>query len=202
MFYTKLLYPIAIVFLVACSNTQPQKVETPSETTEPAIQNQALLNAELAIYEQAIFALSENKLDEAEKLFLTMSEKQPDFAGTWANLALIDIKKEQFDSAQSHINTALEKNPDMPQALNIAGKLALQKDQLEKAKTYFQAAIKAKPDYALAHYNLALIYDIYFQDIINAIPHYERYLENTDQEDPDTERWLKGLKSTIKASQS
>lgn len=209
MFYTKFIPALALLILVsACTsnNSGPTDTKTASATPAPAPEKQthmqASTEAELAIYQQAVIALSKNQLDEAEKLFTEMSKLQPDFAGSWANLALIDIKKEQYQAAQNHIDTALAKNPNMPQALNIAGKLALRDGQLEQAKGYYQAAIQAKQDYALAHYNLALLYDVYYQDINNAVPHYELYLQYSEQEDEATARWLKGLKSTIKASQS
>jgi len=194
MYYTNLFISLLLITcLSACSGNTEQKNNNVNTST----QNKESLKVELALYKQAILALNEKKLDQAEKLFTEMSELQPDIAGPWANLALISIKKDNPKQAQQYIDTALQKNPTMPQALNLAGDLALKDNRIKDAKKYFEQAIANKSDYALTHYNLVLIFDIYYQDIPQAITHYQLYLQYTKQPDEATERWLKGLKSTV-----
>lgn len=157
---------------------------------------------ELMIYKDAIIALNNNELDKAEELFTTMSERQPNIAGPWANLALIEIKRENLAQAELYVKTALDNNADMPQALNLSGYLAQKQGKINVAKNYYLQAINNKPDYALAHYNVALLYDVYLQDIEQAIKHYQLYLTHIEQKDEATENWLEGLKSTMAAANS
>lgn len=195
--------PFTIFFLLlasilgGCSNNHSSTPAPATETTYTKKQSSESIKAELALYQKAVLTLNEHKLDDAEKLFDQMRKLQPDMAGAWANLALIKMKKGDFKASQKLIVIALEKNSNMPQALNLAGSLALKDGRLNDAKNYFSQAVKEKPDYALAHYNLALLFDIYFQDLPQAITHYQLYLEHLGQEDKDTARWLKGLKSTV-----
>ncbi|NQY50943.1 MAG: hypothetical protein HRT50_17955 [Colwellia sp.] len=187
---------ILLMTISACSNqvTSNQPAVT-KQTAESSIE-------ELQIYKNAIVALNNNELAKAEKLFISMSERQPNIAGSWANLALISIKQDNLAQAEVYAKTALEKNPNMPQALNLSGYLAQKKGAINIAKSYYLQAISHKSDYALAHYNLALVYDVYLQDIAKAIEHYQFYLAYSKTKDENTENWLEGLKATMAANNS
>ena len=101
MYYTNLFISLLLITcLSACSGNTEQKNNNVSTST----QNKESLKVELALYKQAILALNEKKLDQAEKLFIKMSELQPDIAGPWANLALISIKKTTLNK---HSNTLI-----------------------------------------------------------------------------------------------
>lgn len=183
-----------LLTITACSN------QSTTTNTEGENQNTQSSVQELQLYKSAIIALNNNELDKAEQLFITMSERQPNIAGSWANLALISIKKTDLTQAEVYAKTALAKNPNMPQALNLSGYLAQKKGEINKAKSYYLKAISHKSDYALAHYNVALLFDIYLQDIAKAIEHYQFYLAYSEQKDENTENWLEGLKATMAAN--
>lgn len=182
--------------ITACSN------QSTTTNTEGENQNTQSSVQELQLYKSAIIALNNNELDKAEQLFITMSERQPNIAGSWANLALISIKKADLTQAEFYAKTALAKNANMPQALNLSGYLAQKKGEINKAKSYYLSAISHKSDYALAHYNVALLFDIYLQDIAKAIEHYQFYLAYSKTKDENTENWLEGLKATMAANNS
>jgi len=190
------LVVILLITISACSNqTTSNNIAGNANTVESSAQ-------ELELYKNAIIALNNNELDKAKNLFTTMSERQPNIAGSWANLALINIKQGDLSQAEVHAKTALTKNANMPQALNLSGYLAQKKGAINTAKAFYLEAIKNKPDYALAHYNLGLLFDIYLQDIGRAIEHYQFYLTYNDQKDENTENWLEGLKATMAANNS
>lgn len=199
MYYTKIVYQLAILLLlVSCSNTDLNTKQDPKADGA----TDSYFKQEISIYKNAILALNNNELGKAEKLFTKMSELQPDIAGSWANLALISIKNGQLEKAQAFIKIARQKNPKMPQALNLSGYLAQKQGKIKQAEALYQQALAINPNYALAHYNLALLYDIYLQDIPNAINHYQQYLSHTASEDKDTANWLRGLEATIAAHNS
>lgn len=199
MYYTR-LWILLSLFIVGCSSTP-----TPTKTTLKELQNSRTnalnndLTAELAIYQQAITELNNNNLIAAEKSFQKMTNMQPDLAGPWANLALLYLKQDLTEKAEQNIKTALSKNPNMPQALNLAGYIQNQKGKIIEAKVFYEKAIKNKPDYALAHFNLALLYDVYLQNISMAIQHYQLYLSLIDNKDQNTKDWVEELKLNIKS---
>ena len=94
------------------------------------------------------------------------------------------------------MNIALTRNPNFAQALNLLAYLEQVSGEIRSAEKHYKEAIKNKDDYAIAHYNIALLYDVYLQDIESAIPHYERYLKLTNNKDKSTADWLEQLKRT------
>lgn len=191
---------LSLFLLASCSSGRKQESPTsniPQNNQTPA--SQETLNNELGLYRQAITELNNNELDKAEQSFTKMTELHPDLAGPWANLALVYLKQEHMEKAEENIQIALQKNPDMPQALNLAGYIENQKGEINQAKSFYEKAIKNKPDYALAHYNLALLYDIYLQDIPKAVQHYEQYLSLIKVEDSKTKSWVEELRLNMKS---
>jgi tetratricopeptide (TPR) repeat protein len=197
MSYTKYLL-LVILFMAGCSSVKTQDA-TPATPTDGKVAAAAPSAAELEIelYTQALRYISQNQLDEAESALRGITEKRPELAGPWANLGLIKIKQNQFDKAEEHLNKALQRNPKLAQAYNLLGFIESKRTHISKAKDLYEKAIANKDDYALAHYNVALIYDIYLRDIPKAVEHYKRYLELTNFEDKRTADWLKELSNIL-----
>jgi len=183
------------MWLTGCA-TSPS-VETRAVKDAPTVNTQNLAADEVQRYREAITNLNENHLDRAEQLLTGIIAQRPELAGPRVNLALVQIKNKQLDKAEKTLQLALERNPNMPQAYNLLGYIEKQRGNILKAKEDFQRAIEGKPDYAIAHYNLALLDDIYLQDIPGAIQHYKRYLELTDNEDKDTINWVGELERSL-----
>ncbi len=197
MYYTKLSFLLLILLLGGCISVPPRESSPPTIEEENKSNQQPLVERFLTRYQIAITELNNNNLEEAKKYFLELMETQPEFSGPRANLALIYIKQRRYDKAEENIRLALEKNPNMAQALNIAGVIENRKGNINKAKKYYEKAISKKEDYALAHYNLALLYDVYLQNIRKAVDHYQRYLLLIDYEDKRTKVWVEELKRNI-----
>ena len=196
MYYTKLLSIVLLLSLIGCS-TSPSNIK-PNANEDSA----TISDTEIALYRQAITDLSNSDLDTAEASFLKMSRAKPNLAGPWANLALIYIKQQQYEKADDAIKTALEKNPTMPQALNLAGAMAKREGRITEARAFYEQAILNKPDYAIAHYNLALLFDTHLQDIARALVHYKRYQFLTGDTDKNTAMWIKELTFSLENNDS
>ena len=196
MYYTKLPSIVLLLLLAGCS-TSPSNLK-PNANEDSA----SISDTEISLYRQAITDLSNSDLDKAEANFLKMSRAKPNLSGPWANLALIYIKQQQYEKADNAIKTALEKNPNMPQALNLAGVMAKREGRITEAQAFYEQAILNKPDYAIAHYNLALLFDIHLQDIAKALVHYQRYQLLTDDTDKNTAMWIKELTFNLENNDS
>ena len=158
----------------------------------------AITSQEHHLYREAITALNGKELDKAEELLKDFGKLKPQLAGPLANLALIYYKQGKLEESEKMAHRALALNPEQANSLNLLGQIAYEKGLALESEKYYKQAIGIKADYANAHYNLALLYDILFQDIGKAVVHYRRYVELTDGKDNDTVNWLEQLENSLK----
>lgn len=194
MYYTNLLFLLTILLVSGCASGPdgPSSDDTQSGNTVISTSGE-----EVILYRKGITALYKNNLDEAEQLFFKIIKLQPDLAGPWANLGLVYLKQGHLDKALKNANIALEKNPKMAQAHNLIGYISTKQGHILEARDHYIKAISYKQDYALAHYNLALLYDTYFQDLPKAIEQYEHYLKLVEHKDKKTAEWVEELKRNL-----
>ena len=191
MYYTKLILVFGTVFMSACTTPNRQDSSISTGVLDTSAEN------ETNTYQRAITALNNSQLEAAEAELKKLSKSRPEFAGPWINLALIDIKKGNFDGAYQNLSKALERNPKMHQALNARGYVELARGNVNKAVADFRQSFFVKENYALAHYNYALVHDIYFQEMKVAVRHYKRYLELTNNQDKKTADWVVELERNL-----
>ena len=67
----------------------------------------------------------------------------------------------------------------------------------KQAEAQYLAAIKLDAACASCHYNLALLYDLYYQDLGKAIGQYQAYLDHITNTDEDTQAWIEELKRNL-----
>jgi tetratricopeptide (TPR) repeat protein len=197
MYINNILLMALIMVLSAC--TPAVQSDRPATTGDSAPAGTALMTeSERNDYRNAITALNNNKLDLAESILKEMLKNRKDLAGPWTNLGLVHLKKNNIPQATKALESALQLNPKQPYALNLMGVIEYNQGNVQKAAGYYEAALLNKPDYANAHYNLALLYDIFYQDIPKAVEHYQQYMELTKHQDKETEVWLQQLASSLK----
>ncbi len=180
------------ILLSACSSTPDRTANTQADNS-PGTALRQVSDEERDRYQNAVKLLSENRLEQAEKIFFEFTQTRPALAGSYANLAIINLKKGHSEKAEELVKIAVERNPELPQALNLLAYFEQSKGKVKEAEKHYLQAIESKKDYTLAYYNLALLYDIYLQDIDKAIPYYQKYLIMTNHKDKKTADWLEQL---------
>jgi tetratricopeptide (TPR) repeat protein len=196
---------IALFFVLqlftACSQKQPAP-QTDEPASENVQQQKAPVTEEKAIdtemYQQGLDALALNDFSSARNIFQQFIKENPTLSGAYTNLALIDYKQEKYDQAFKLIEIALSINPQQAAAFHLRAQLYLQQGKIKRARDDYLMALKLKPDYINAHYNLALLYDIYLQEIALAVEHYNKYLSLITEKDSATREWVNHLKNTLK----
>jgi tetratricopeptide (TPR) repeat protein len=192
-------YLLLGLFLLGGCATQPtQAPPQSSDKTTTTKNSQAGVEADIALYANALGDIKANHLDKARTALTNLVEKHPELAGPWANLAVIDVRQNHYDKAREHLKKALERDANLAQAYNLLGYIDKKQGKISQAMDDYNQAVARKPDYALAHYNLALLYDIYLQDVPNAVMHYKRYLDLTGNQDQKTAEWVKELETSGK----
>jgi Tfp pilus assembly protein PilF len=198
MSINNILIILLIASVAACTpGIQPDRAQTGES---PEADSSLVSESERNDYRNAITALNNNKLDLAESILKEMLKNRKDLAGPWANLGLVYLKKNDVANASKALEQALQLNPKQAYAHNLMGVIEYNNGNLKKATEHYQAALASKPDYANAHYNLALLYDIFYQDIPKAVEHYQLYMEHSKHADKETGTWLEQLSSTLKSN--
>jgi tetratricopeptide (TPR) repeat protein len=152
------------------------------------------------LYEQAVASMAAGDDMDASLRFQEFLLQYPDYSGAHVNLAIIHARNGDDAAVEASITDALILDPLQPQALNQLGMLLRRQGNFEAAENAYLKAVTADPDYALAHYNLGVLNDLYFQRLDAALQHYERYQEIAG-EDKLVMRWIADLKRRVSATQ-
>ena len=84
---------------------------------------------------------------------------------------------------------------------NGLGVLNRQQGQFSEAEQAYLKAIELDPGYALAYYNLAVLYDIYVQRPELALLNYQQYISlGADEGNAEVERWIADLRRRVSAT--
>lgn len=192
------------VLLSGCGSTPVKQVKTsdkpltPESTTKEVVQD-ILDPLAQTQYQMAIEAINKGEYKQASKTLKKLNRSAPSHAGITANMAVIAYKQQQFDDALELVKEALALDPIHALAYNINGLLATKKGDITGAEQAYLLAIKYDDKYANAYYNIALIYDTYYQDITTALKYYKAYLVLSGFKDNDTKIWIEQLERSAKA---
>lgn len=187
---------LSAIILSGCATQESKPDKLSQHNIDKALKETS--ESDIQRYRDAIALLANGELDKAESALMDFAEDRPELAGPWANLALINIKRNKLDKAEEFAQKALQRNPEMPQAFNLMGYIEKNRGNILKARDFYTKAIEIKENYTIAHYNLALLYDIYIQDIAKAVAHYQKYMALTKHKDKKTADWLDQLKASLK----
>lgn len=189
------------ILLAACSEKAIQPQAVPTAQQKPVVESNSVaidaISPQLQQqYQVGIDAMKKGEQAKAQRIFRTLIRSNPKLAGAYINLALIHFEREESEKSLKLVTRAIELNSQQPQAFNLRAQLLIKQGKINQAKEDYLSAIQLKPDYVNAQYNLALLYDIYLQEIALAIEHYEIYLSLIDYPDELTQEWLDQLKRT------
>jgi len=152
------------------------------------------------LFEQAVAVMAAGDLVEAEFRFEEFVLQFPDFPGAHVNLAIIHARNGDDQAAEDSLTDALILDPAHAAALNQLGMLLRRQGKFGDAEAAYRRAIDADPDYALAHFNLGVLNDLYLQRLESALEHFERYQE-LGGGDERVEKWIVDLKRRVEANQ-
>lgn len=185
---------VAAVLLSGCATAPaPENSERATAVTT------TLTAAESRNYKKSLESIQKGQPEKAVAGLKKLTNANPRHVGLWVNLAVACYKAGDFKHATEAMTQATTLNDKVPELNNLAGLIAIDQGQYALAEKDYLQAITLNENYADAHYNLALLYDIFYQDIAKALVHYERYLTLIDDEDPTTKSWTDELKRTLKS---
>ena len=176
---------IVVFCLIASCATAPKEKQSATSPFTPA---------EVNIYQEALNDIKIGELDKATIDLNKLLQAHPTHLGVGINLATVYYKNKKIVDANRTLANVKKINSNISEAYNLLGLIDVENGQYNSAEKNYLAAINLKKDYATAHYNLALVYDIFYQDFDRAIMEYEQYLHLTGNVDKDTINWVAELK--------
>ena len=153
----------------------------------------------LTMYEQAVAVMASGDFLDAELRLKEFVLRYPRYPGAYVNLAIIHLDDDDEEAARAAIDAALLIDPDYAPALNQHGLLLRRNGMFLEAEAAYLKAVTAEPQYALAHYNLGVLYELYLQRLDDALRHFERY-QALYGEDRQVEKWITDLKRRVAAN--
>lgn len=100
------------------------------------------------------------KIDEAERVYRAVLERDPRHAPALHHLGIIAYQDGEYDAAVKLIQKALRVQPDYAEAHSNLGLALIALKRPEEASKHFRRAIALTPDYAQAHFNLGVAQDL------------------------------------------
>jgi len=198
----RLILPGLALVMAGCASTGPAEPERGAARTGA---HAAVAGAEIpaqtqTMYEQAVAVMGSGDFLDAELRFKEFLLQFPGYPGAHVNLAIIHVNNEDDGAARAAIDAALAINPDYAPALNQQGMLLRRNGKFLEAEAAYLKAVTANPDYALAHYNLGVLNELYLQRLDVALQHFERY-QVIVGDDKQVGKWISDLTRRVAANQ-
>jgi tetratricopeptide (TPR) repeat protein len=171
-----------------------------ADAVPPEGEEQAVPAAVRMMFERAAALMTAGDYVEAEVRFKSFLLQYPDYPGAHVNLAIIHAAQQDDAAARAAIDAALALNPDHPSALNLLGQQLRRNGDFSGAEAAYLKAVTVSPGYALAHYNLGVLYELYLQRLDAALEHFEAY-QALVGEDKQVEKWIADLRRRLAAAQ-
>ncbi|MCC5886292.1 MAG: tetratricopeptide repeat protein [Gammaproteobacteria bacterium] len=159
----------------------------------------------LARYAEGLAALEAGHVARATATFETLTREYPQYSGPLRQLAWLAVDAGADAQAFDYLLRALKVCEACASVLTDLGVLHRQRGEFDAAEQAYRDALAADRDYAPAHFNIAVLFELYRMRPRPAIDHYERYLA-LEEDDPDAglirawvadlERQAAGLTST------
>jgi len=202
MQYTRLFFIFLYILLSGCSSSiYTEDTALPAHSIDSTSTSGSLTKYDLENYKRALYAIKDKNYVYAINLLNNVSAKFPYLAGPLANLGIIYYQQKKYELALGYLKRALTLNPKNASVHNIIASVYQSLGDLKLTEKHLLKAINYKPDYANAYYNLALLYDVYFQDIQKSLIYYKQYskiLKAGGHTDKITNDWVRQLQYSIK----
>ena len=188
---------ISCISIAGCMGTSVKDSDTQADGTTAdkpvVIANFKVSTALKQQYKLALELMQSEDYRQAISLMENIIEEEPRISGPWVNIAIAYRQLDEIDKAESAIHMALEANPDNPYALNQAGIIMREQGKFSASEEMYKRALAEYPNYPNAHLNLAILCDLYLQNIVCAKSHYQAYQELNQDSDKSIVAWMNDL---------
>jgi len=196
--------------LSACASNS----KLPSTSSESEQARASLLEEARSQFSKAVDLINQNHasnedLDEAKELLLSVNKANPEYLGPIMNLGIIAVKQDQLSDAKSYFQQVVDLNATKKVAqqnlklrlasLNYLGVIAREEGQFDEAEKYYREVLAQEPNDKAALRNLAILLDLYRGQLVEALALYKQYQGLLDEHDSKVKDWIFDVNSRIKS---
>jgi tetratricopeptide (TPR) repeat protein len=189
--FSNIILMLSVIMLAACA-TAPDQNTAKSERKISVVPEKAK-----ATYDRAIWSAKTGRNAEATALFVDLTRDYPDMTLAYTNLGLLYLKAGKLAEAEQALHQAVTLESANAVAFNHLGVALREQGKFQQALQAYQSALQIRPDYATAHLNLGILYDLYLQQLPQALQQYETYQELTGNSDKQVTKWIIDLKQRL-----
>ncbi|MEN9465961.1 MAG: hypothetical protein RL217_2142 [Pseudomonadota bacterium] len=184
----KLFVSFALVSVISgCSLLAKPKV------VDNAQQQAPLPEALIENYSKGLQLLKDSNWNDALPFWQNLSQTYATYPGVWVNLALVELHLEHWPQSQTYLDKAFELNAEFCPAIKVQALLKRQQGQFKDAEAGYLKALACDETDASTAYNLAILYDLYLQDLPQALAYYQKAQELFNNSDENLAMWIADL---------
>jgi tetratricopeptide (TPR) repeat protein len=167
------------------------------DSTSFTITEQAKISGDARTqYDAALRLLQQERYAEGIALLQQVADKQPDVTAPQINLGIAYERSGDLKQAEASFAKALELNPNHPVALDELGLVYRATGRFAEARASYEKALAVTPGFHFAHRNLAVLCDVYLNDLPCALTHYEAYAQ-AEPDDKEVQKWIADLRNRL-----
>lgn len=158
----------------------------------------AMSGADRKAFDEAVALLNAGTYDRAIELLEKIAAQDPGVSAPYINLGIAYAATDKTEEAEAQFKKALELVPGHPVASNECGLLYREKGRFDEARAVYEQALAAHPNYYPIHRNLAILCDLYLNDLESAMAHYQVYSQAMPKDD-QVKLWIADLQARMGA---
>lgn len=177
----------------ARSKNKPTARFDVTDASSFTISEQVRINGDArSMYDDALRFLEQGQYQQGITLLLQVTQAVPAVTAPYIDLGMAYARIGDFEHAEASLKTAVEINPKHPDAYNELGLLYREMGRFADARTSYENALAIYPGFHYAQRNLAILCDLYLNDVPCALEHYKAYSEAVP-DDKEVTIWIADL---------
>ncbi|MGD8546685.1 MAG: tetratricopeptide repeat protein [Thiohalophilus sp.] len=145
-------------------------------------------------FNTALSLLKKEKYEQAIELLESIVKRENRVTAPYVNLGIAYMRVGEMGKAENNLKKAVELDPGHPIANNELGLLYRRTGRFSQARNVYERTLKKYPDFLPVRKNLAILCDIYLDDLDCALNNFEKLAEALP-EDQQLKIWIAEVKN-------